>query len=42
MFKRLTGMLVLYVRWVRAGQTWWARWHFYVGLMSVYVLLSFV
>jgi hypothetical protein len=28
-----------YVRWMRAPRTWWARWHFYVGLASAFGLL---
>jgi len=31
--------LMAYVRWARAGQTWWARWHFYAGLVTVYALI---
>lgn len=30
--------LMAYVRWARGGATWWARWHFYICLISVYAL----
>lgn len=39
MQKRLRDMLILYIRWARAGQTWWARWHVYAGLVMVYALI---